>query len=184
MFPMAVQIGAKLDAGFDDPLGMLRDCHRRIENFLRVLCQVAERRQQGPLSLEEKSAVESALAYFRTGGRRHTQDEEQSLFPRLHGVVGLEDLQALAGLESEHSEADQLHAALDRLFSGWIASGSLSGNDRHILLSATARLQALYAGHIQVEETLVFPRAAAVLDAGALAAIGSEFRTRRDRGSR
>jgi hypothetical protein len=40
---MAVQIGAKPDSGFDDPIGMLKDCHRRIEHFLDILCLVAER---------------------------------------------------------------------------------------------------------------------------------------------
>lgn len=30
---MAFQIGAKPDSSFDDPIGMLKDCHRRIESF-------------------------------------------------------------------------------------------------------------------------------------------------------
>jgi len=34
---MAIQIGAKPDSGFDDPIGMLKDCHRRIERFLGIL---------------------------------------------------------------------------------------------------------------------------------------------------
>ena len=178
---MAVQIGAKLDAGFDDPLGMLKDCHRRIENFLRVLCQVAEQRREGPLSTEERAAVESALAYFRTGGQRHTQDEEESVFPRLQEIVDPAELQALARLEKEHGEADELHATVDRLYGRWIASGSLSDEDRRTLLSATGHLERLYSGHIQVEENFVFPRAAALLGTEAIAAIGSEFRSRRSR---
>jgi hypothetical protein len=42
---MAVQIGARPDSGFDDPIGMLKDCHRRIERFLGILCQVARQAQ-------------------------------------------------------------------------------------------------------------------------------------------
>ncbi|HEY1499076.1 MAG TPA: hypothetical protein VGF88_05825 [Acidobacteriaceae bacterium] len=37
---MPAHIGAKLYSGFDDPCGMLHDCHRRIERFLAVLCEV------------------------------------------------------------------------------------------------------------------------------------------------
>ena len=181
---MAVQIGARPDAGFDDPLGMLKDCHRRIENFLRVLCHVAEGGERGALSAEERNAVESALAYFRTGGQRHTRDEEDSLFPRLKQSLSASDLDAVAALEHEHDEADELHAAVDRLFSGWIAAGSLSEDERRRLLSATERLKALYAAHIQVEEGVVFPRAAAALDAQAIAAMGSEFRARRSQPAR
>jgi hemerythrin-like domain-containing protein len=176
---MPIQIGAKPDAGFDDPLGMLRDCHRRIENFLRMLGQVAGNRRANALSAEEQTAVESALAYFRTGGQRHTQDEEESLFPRLRGLVEPSALQALGDLEQEHSEATALHADVDLLFRGWIESGYLSDAARQRLLSETDRLQGLYKGHIQVEESMVFPRAAAVLSAENIAEMGSEFRTRR-----
>ncbi len=178
---MAVQIGATIDAGFDDPLGMLRDCHRRIENFLRVLCHVAENRRDGPLSTEERTAAESALEYFHIGGRRHTQDEEESLFPRLQNHLTPDDLAAIRELETEHGDADELHATVRRLFCDWIASGSLPQDDRENLLCATNHLKDLYRGHIQMEENLVFPRTAAVLNAEAIAAIGSEFRSRRSR---
>ena len=43
---MAIQIGAKPDSGFDDPIGMLKDCHRRIESFLGILCVVVDRAQR------------------------------------------------------------------------------------------------------------------------------------------
>ncbi|HTX42410.1 MAG TPA: hemerythrin domain-containing protein [Acidobacteriaceae bacterium] len=172
---MPVQIGAQPDSGFDDPLGMLRDCHRRIENFLRVLAHVAATAGNGALSAPEQSAVESALQYFRSGGQRHTQDEEESLFPRLPAA----ELQSVADLEREHREADELHAAVDRLFSLWLASGFLSAQDRQALRAATSRLTELYAGHIQLEETVVFPRAAQILSRETIAAIGEEFRARR-----
>lgn len=176
---MAVQIGAKLDAGFDDPLGMLRDCHRRIENFLRVLCHVAERSSQEPLGPEERKALQSALEYFRTGGQRHTQDEEESLFPRMHKAGAAESLDALAELEHQHRQADDLHAAADRLFSQWLQAGSLSPADRARLRTTAAQLRDLYAGHIRVEEQIVFPRAGECLDAEAVASMGAEFRARR-----
>jgi len=83
---MAIQIGAKPDSGFDDPIGMLKDCHRRIESFLGILCVVIDRTQGRSLTDEEREAVKAALQYFRTGGQRHTADEEESLFPRLRNL--------------------------------------------------------------------------------------------------
>ena len=80
---MGIQIGARPDSGFDDPLGMLKDCHRRIEQFLNILCLVVERAPGRALTQEESAAVQAALQYFRVGGQRHTADEEQSLFPRM-----------------------------------------------------------------------------------------------------
>ena len=38
---MPVQIGARPDSGFDDPIGMLKDCHRRIAHFAGVLVAVS-----------------------------------------------------------------------------------------------------------------------------------------------
>lgn len=177
---MPVQIGAKLDSGFDDPLGMLHDCHRRIERFLSILCDVAERAHARALTAEEASAIRAALAYFREGGRRHTADEEESLFPRMRALAPADALDPLERLERDHREAGQLHDDVDRLYSLWLSAESpFDPAQQPSLLNKTRRLRALYAAHIQAEETAVFPRAAQILDREALRAIGSEFRARR-----
>jgi hemerythrin-like domain-containing protein len=175
---MAIQIGAKPDSGFDDPIGMLKDCHRRIESFLGILRVVVDRAQSRGLTDEERSAVQAALKYFRTGGQRHTVDEEESLFPRLGKSVA-DSLKDIDRLESDHREAGKLHESVEGLYSTWIESDGLSSDDTLQLLSASARLKQLYSDHILVEETIVFARALQVLDSDAIAAIGTEFRFRR-----
>jgi len=65
---MAIQIGAKPDSGFDDPLGMLADCHRRIERFLHIVCIVPAQAAGRPLNDEESAAATAALHYFQEGG--------------------------------------------------------------------------------------------------------------------
>jgi hemerythrin-like domain-containing protein len=176
---VAVQIGAKRDSGFDDPIGMLTDCHRRIENFLRVLDIVSHRAKGRTLTEEESSAVQASLDYFRRGGRRHTADEEESLFPRLRAQLAAEDFKELDGLEHEHQFADTRHAEVDELYTRWISAGTLSEAESARLAAAVEELVRMYAGHIRIEEDIVFPRAAKVLDAGTVQAIGNEFRQRR-----
>jgi len=110
---MGIQIGAKPDSGFNDPLGMLKDCHRRIEHFLGILCIVSERAHGLGLTGEEIAAVEAAFNYFRLGGQRHTADEEESLFPRLISVGGFAELDRL---EHDHDEAGQLHNEVEGLY--------------------------------------------------------------------
>jgi hemerythrin-like domain-containing protein len=177
---MGIQIGARPDAGFDDPIGMLKDCHRRIEQFLHVLCLVVERAPGRPLTEEEANAVRSALNYFRVGGQRHTADEEESLFPRMRAeqttVSALKEIEAL---EADHRAADDLHIAVEKLYASWLEGRALSAEELQQLRAATERLKQLYEGHIQIEENLVFPRAAEGLDGAALAQIGNEFRERR-----
>ena len=177
---MAVQIGAGPDCGFDDPIGMLKDCHRRIERFLHILCLVAERAQKRALTGEEAEAVQAALQYFRLGGQRHTADEEESLFPRLRAASAADQFTEIGRLEDDHRHANDLHAAADTLYSAWIATGALSAVDEQRLLTVTSSLKQLYEEHIQVEEKIVFPRAAEVLDNQTIAAIGQEFRALRE----
>lgn len=176
---MAVQIGAKADSGFDDPIGMLTDCHRRIELFLGMLCTVAERAVGRELTGEEAAAVRSALQYFRTGGVRHTADEEESLFPRLRAAQRADSLAKLEGLEADHHEAAALHESVEQLYSEWMTNERLRPEREEELRTATNRLRGLYQAHIAVEESVVFPQAAKVLDRATITSMGQEFRTRR-----
>jgi hemerythrin-like domain-containing protein len=176
---MAVQIGAKPDSGFDDPIGMLKDCHRRIERFLHILSVVADSAAGRSLTEEETSAVQSALQYFRTGGQRHTADEEESLFPRLRAALGVGSLEEIGALEDEHRTANSLHQTVETLYLAWMAGGMQSQEDEERLGLVTKRLKQLYEAHIEVEERVVFPQAAEMLDSQAVTAIGEELRARR-----
>jgi hemerythrin-like domain-containing protein len=176
---MAIQIGAKPDSGFDDPLGMLQDCHRRIERFLHILCTVATQASGRALNEEESAAVTSALHYFQEGGRRHNADEEESLFPRLRAAQPRDAQANLAHLEDDHRRTEQLHREVDVLFRKWIDASILNTSEQNSLLSDTAELQRIYTAHIELEESTVFPLAAQVLDHAAIDVIGSEFQARR-----
>src|SRR5579863_1509442 len=82
---MPIQIGDKARS-FSNPTGLLSDCHRRIEMFLRVLDRIA-RIIDRPLTTGDRSSLETALRYFRESAPLHTADEEESLFPRLRQML-------------------------------------------------------------------------------------------------
>ncbi len=176
---MAIQIGAKPDSGFTDPIGMLKDCHRRIEHFLDILFLVAGRARRRSLTEEEQSAVQAALRYFHVGGQRHSADEEQSLFPRLRAEPPMDSMDVIDRLEGDHRHAEDLHQSVDWLYTAWISAGVLEVNDEERLVSQTRELKQLYAEHIHIEETIVFPHAAQVLSSEAIACMGDEFSARR-----
>ena len=77
---MRITIGAKQESGFDDPIGLLGDCHRRIEQFLSILVAVADQARGGRLNHDQRIALETGLRYFREAAPKHTADEEESLF--------------------------------------------------------------------------------------------------------
>lgn len=173
---MAVQIGAPPESGFDNPIGMLIDCHRRIEHFLHILCVVVERAGCRELTAEEASAIDAALNYFRAGGRRHTADEEESLFPRMHGLGSNSDLDAL---RTDHQVADGLHAEIEGRYRKWMTDGAIHRVEHTCLSDMTKRLAQLYRDHIRLEEDTIFPRALRTLDEDAIEQMGQEFRQRR-----
>lgn len=177
---MAVQIGAKPDSGFDDPIGMLTDCHRRIEHFLQILCLVADKAAGRGMTDGETAAVEASLQYFRMGGQRHSADEEESLFPRLRTVCGGEKSGEIDGMEDDHQVARALHAGVEQFYESWMKSGLLHKHDQEKLTSMMRQLERLYLQHIRIEEQVVFPLAAKVLDAETIAQMGAEFRARRE----
>ncbi len=178
---MPVQIGAPTHS-FSDPTGLLSDCHRRIEMFLGALQSTAPFLADSP-SPEARTALETALVYFRNAAPRHNADEEESLFPRLRQAADPRVqavLSKLAALEDEHRWAAPLHAEVDRLGSKYLSSGPLSAAEADTFRSAIERLVYMYREHIALEDEVVFPCAADVLSPEDKAAIGAEMARRRN----
>ena len=179
---MPIQINRRPDHDFDEPLGLLSDCHRRIEHFLDTLIAVHDKAGDAALSANDRSALEGSLQYFRTAAPRHTADEEESLFPRLRESDDPKAAQALAtidGLEHDHDEANTHHDAVDRLVQRWLNAGTLAPAETAELGERLSRLRALYQRHIAVEDQELFPAAARVLDADQIGQIGREMAARR-----
>ena len=178
---MLIRIGARPDHGFDEPLGLLSDCHRRIEHFLAVLAAIANRAHE-PLAAAERSQLEGALSYFATAAPRHTADEEQSLFPRLRASANpaaRAALETVARLEHDHGIADAGHKAVDVLVRRWLDAGRLIDTDRATLAGHLAALKAMYDEHIGIEDRDLFPAAAELLSGEELSQIGREMERRR-----
>jgi hemerythrin-like domain-containing protein len=178
---MPVKIGAQAES-FSNPLGLLTDCHRRIEMFLRALIAVADQARDGGLNPEQRDALERALTYFREAAPKHTADEEQSLFPRMRRLDHPDVRAALAQVESlerEHRVADELHAKVDKLGWQWLATGSLLPAEIAALQTALAELKKIYDRHIAIEDEQVFPLAKKMLAPEEQKVVGEEMAARR-----
>lgn len=179
---MSIQIGAKPENDFTNPLGLLSDCHRRIEKFLAHLLRIARDLHGETFDAAQRSAFEGALNYFQCAAPLHTQDEELSLFPRMRAAGGEEAASAfaaIAALEADHDTADIAHAEIDSLGRKWLRDGSLPGQESDRLVSLLVDLQVLYAAHIEVEDSRVFALAGRILPANEVARLGREMAVRR-----
>lgn len=179
---VGVTIGGKHLAGFDQPIELLKDCHRRIEHFLGVLQRVVELFGEGNLSEEGRRALKTSLEYFAVAAPRHTADEEQSLFPRMRRSGDAEARAVMAELdrlESDHRRAEACHAQVDDLGREWLETGRMDGHKLTTMRALLAELIALYAPHIRLEDERVFEVAARLLKAGDLSEVGAEMQRRR-----
>jgi hemerythrin-like domain-containing protein len=177
---MPVEIGQKRESSFSNPLGLLSDCHRRIERFLAVLVKICDASKGGELKADERASLETALAYFRNSAPKHTSDEEESLFPRLRASAEAKAaLDCLEKLEGDHELARRDHESVDSLGTRWLREGRLSEQESMELSEALSRLASLYARHIAIEDTELFPLASRVLPADELAEVGREMADRR-----
>lgn len=182
MKPLPISIGTRPDHGFDEPLGLLSDCHRRIERFLGSMLAVARQFDGGELDAANRNVLEQGIRYFSTSAQRHTEDEEASLFPRLRACQdgrAAEVMATLAALEADHREAEERHAAVDRLVRRWLERGKLPEEDTRALIDHLEALSAAYARHIGIEDHELFPVAGELLPASDLEAVGREMAARR-----
>jgi hemerythrin-like domain-containing protein len=179
---MPITFGAKKESDFTDPIGMLGDCHRRIERFLGVLTSLSTQENGGALDPEQKAALATSLRYFREAAPKHTADEEESLFPRLRRSGAREVQSALSevdALERDHARAAQWHREADRLGHRWLDEGQLGKEEASRFSAVVAELAQLYRRHISIEDKEVFPLAAGVLSASDRESIGAEMARRR-----
>src|SRR2546421_12763240 len=96
---MPITIGAKPDHTFTEPIGLLTDCHRRIERFLDQLLVIAGKAGGAELTGDQREALGTSLRYFKKAAPLHTADEEESLFPRMRETGDPRVAEALQTME-------------------------------------------------------------------------------------
>jgi hemerythrin-like domain-containing protein len=161
----------------------MKDCHRRIEQFLQVLLKVVGDTNGGELDRVYRGALETALKYFRSAAPRHTADEEESLFPRMRRSdtpAARTAFAKLDTLEADHRLAEQHHDCVDQIGRRWLAEKQLDADTVQELRKLLLELVESYQRHIRVEEEEVFPLAADLLTSEDLRQVGSEMSQRRE----
>lgn len=151
--------------GFDDPLGLLRACHKK----MLAHCELLEGLPAAP----DTAVAQQVLRYFSTNAVTHHRDEEEDLFPRLNRQsMKLADL--VHRLKKEHAE-------LDRLWAG-IATGlrqPAKARDDPAFAESVQVFCTLLRDHIARENAEFLPLATSSLSRAALDEIGEAMAARR-----
>ena len=159
-----------------DPFEQLERSHRRLEERLADLVAIAREARNAAADVD---AIRDVAGFFARAVRRHEEDEEGSLFPRLREHAELVPL--LDRLAAEHRAHLALHARLDVL----IEKLHRVPDDAVAITELGAIAEALvsaYRTHVDEEERTLFPAARGLLDEERLAAIVVEMQERRGGG--
>lgn len=166
-------------AGFDQPLGALAACHRRIEKQMQTLARLQKHVTRHGVDADARTAIEAVLKYFIEAAPNHHADEEQDLFPRvLRAAEGSADRAAAFDLVShlmvEHRDMeevwDRVHEALTAL---------LSGESTELDAQLVKDFSRIYADHIHREENQLLPLAQKLLKYPDWVALGTAMAARR-----
>ena len=164
-------------AGFDDPLGMLLGCHRRIEKKIGTLKRLCAHLSTKGMDAEASAAAQAVLRYFDTAGAMHHRDEDHDLFPLLRVRAGeLERVEVAAvidELEREHHTMEgQWQRLRERLLR--VAEGAANLDTEDV-----TRFAWLYRRHMEQESAAVMPFAREALRDDEREALGRRMAARR-----
>jgi hemerythrin-like domain-containing protein len=163
-----------LAPSFDDPLGMLAACHRKLERQLATLAHLGRHLPEHGCDVEARTAARAILKYFDSAELHHQADEEQSVFPRLAQAQPAQALALIAALERDHTAL----AAQWRKLRPLLAAIAV-GQRANLAPKQVAEITLAYETHIAQEETEFLPLATRAFDPAAIAAIGREMAERR-----
>ena len=164
-------------AGFEQPFEMMAACHERVQRTLALLERLRAHVARHGADQQAQQAARDVMHYFDLAAPQHHLDEEMHVFPALAGCGEPSMLALVSRLKRDHLQMEAgwrtVRAILERVERADVQSISAADASE---IDAFTRL---YGAHIEAEEQLVYPAAAALLDEGARQAMGAEMRRRR-----
>lgn len=176
-----IQIGAA-SATIDSPIDHLMACHRRIEQRLDTLLRAGDHLESD--RSQALAAIEKSLQFLDSSGALHTEDEENSLFPRLRLKLVAGDVGYLDSLEQQHEHAESIIIRLKNIV---VEAARLDSVPKPLIGEYRAcadDLRSLYREHIRSEDEILTAMAKQSLSASEIVEISREMRNRRAAGSK
>lgn len=167
----------------DDPLEHILACHEQIERRLVTLAHAAMTVafSEGAMLADAAAALGYEVEVLEAIDRLHTEDEEESLFPRLRANLK-PDLSVLdplmASLEHQHQNEQAAFAKLKAAVKALAAAGTQPSEAAGSCEDLVRELAAVCGPHMALENESLLPLVRKALTAADLDAVRAEMRQR------
>lgn len=164
--------------GFETPLAMLVECHRRVQDQCATLHRLVPHLAAHGSDRAAAEAARAVMRYFDLAAPNHHADEEDDLFPALRESMAGSDAVCLReiidGLLNDHQALEGHWLALRA-----VLQQVIDGAPVRLDPAAVTAFSSHYGTHIAREEGELFPMAERLLSAQVLEDIGLSMRRRR-----
>ena len=159
--------------GFDEPLALLRACHKNITDHCERLENLIIHINAQGIDDEARKAARNIIRYFSTSALLHHRDEEEDLFPRMNRQ-SIRIAELIRDLKQEHVKLDQLWDIITPELKK-LPDENFSDD----FLQASSEFCALSRQHVNRENMEFLPLAASSLSELELKDIGESMAERR-----
>jgi len=161
-------------------LEMLQGCHSRIRHFVQLSLTLAD--ADGAPPKEIADAATALFRYFNDALPLHEADENQTLFPRLIEALPQGGLvsEAAQTMVDQHGVIDELAAELLTLCASLSRQPERLPSLARRLNYVSQALAQIFATHLNLEETVIFPAAQELLTPAQMDQMSLEMHQRRE----
>jgi iron-sulfur cluster repair protein YtfE (RIC family) len=162
------------------PVEMLLGCHARIRHFMQLSRTLASAENVSPQEVADAAAA--IFRYFSLALPMHEADENESLFPRIHAALPVGNLarEAAETMVEQHKAIDELAGELLFLCSSLDRNPERLSSLAQRLEHVTCALDQIFAAHLRLEETVIFPAIQELLSPAQIGEMLLEMNERRN----
>ena len=165
--------------GFDRPLELIRQTHRRLEQRCALMDRLVDHLQQKGCDADAKASAGHIVRFFEEEMAQHHEDEERGLYTAVVEVTPSKSRAGIAKLVGElRSEHEQLQAIWRDVLRPQLTA-IMQGRAELLNREAVDRCHMLYVRHVRREEEVVLPTAEKRFSPEQMARLGRAMAERR-----
>ena len=143
--------------GFDRPLDLLRQTHRRLEQRCALMQRLVTHLQEQGCDADAQATAGHVVRFFEDDMAQHHRDEEEEFYDAVVEAAPAKSRPALAKLVAELRGEHERQQAVWRDVLRPQLTAIMEGRGETLNREAVDRCHMLYVSHLEQEEEILFP---------------------------